>query len=88
MSDELVEGQYYLHENGSLIYKPGGGVDSSSSFVRKMWYVSEISQSPKLFFSFLRDAYSSGAKKEEIIRLAEHNQLDKYIPNWDELINE
>jgi hypothetical protein len=81
---ELIDGQYYLHENGDLIYKPGGGVDTSSSFVKKMWHVKEISVSPQDFLSFLQNASNRGAKKTEIIRLAEHNCLSKYISGWDD----
>lgn len=80
---ELIEGQYYLHANGDLIYKPGGGVDTSSTFVKHLWYVREISGSPQDFLSFLQTASNRGAKKTEIIRLAAHNDLNKYIPGWN-----
>ena len=37
MSQEKYLGQYYLHKNGSMIYKPMGDVDVESTFVKMVW---------------------------------------------------
>lgn len=33
----MSKGQVYLHTNGDLIYKPHGGVEFDSPFVKKVW---------------------------------------------------
>lgn len=76
-------GEYYLHENGKLIYKPNGGVDFMSAFVKGLWPVSIIGKSPHTFTTFLYQARQKGAKREEINRLAEHNKLSDFVPDWE-----
>lgn len=78
-----ASGEYYLHENGKLIYKPHGGVDFMSPFVKGLWPVSIISQSPFTFATFLYQARQKGALREEINRLAEHNKLSDFVPDWE-----
>lgn len=75
-------GQYYLHENGSLIYKRLGGVEvENGGFVRYVWECEMIGKSPKDFLTFLEEAKKLGANQSEIIRLIEVNKLDEYIEN-------
>lgn len=81
-----MEGEYYLHENGSLIYKPHGGVQRESAFVRRVWAVVEIAQTPDAFVEFLAEARSAGAREPEIVRLADHNKLDEYRPDWRQFV--
>ncbi len=45
----MVQREYYLHENGSLIYKPHGGVEVNSPFVKCIWSVAVISTTPEYF---------------------------------------
>jgi len=75
--------QYYLHENGNLIYKPNGGVQADSAFVRKVWQVSHISQTPHDFVSFLCVARGLGANKDDIFRLANKNNLSDFVSDWE-----
>lgn len=77
------QGEYYLHENGKLIYKPGGDVDVMSSFVKGLWPVAVIGKSPHAFATFLYQARQKGAKEEEIHRLANHNKLSDFVPDWE-----
>jgi hypothetical protein len=77
------QGEYYLHENGRMIYKPGGDVDVMSPFVKGLWTVAAIGESPESFAVFLRQAHQKGAKGEEIHRLAEHNRLADFVPDWE-----
>jgi len=78
------ESQYYLHENGDVIYKPHGGVDSSSDFVVRVWNVNVIGKKPEIFADWLFELYSLDANHERIVQLAEHNKLFDFIP---ELLN-
>ena len=82
MSEEMQRSQYYLHTNGTLIYKPLGGVDASSDFVVKVWRLSDVAPTPETFVDFLREAFVLGAYANEISRLADHNQLDDFYPDW------
>lgn len=79
---ELQVGQYYLHQNGTLIYKAAGGVDGTSCFVKQLWQVKDISKTPQMFADFLNEAKERGAKESEIVRLAKYNNLAAYINNW------
>jgi len=80
-------GDYYLHENGDLIYKPRGVPDAKESpCVKKVWVANAIGKSPKTFVMFLAEAFKLGAKKSEILRLAEHNRLDRFYPGWRAII--
>ena len=76
-------GEYYLHENGKLIYKPHGGVDFMSPFVKGLWPTSIIAKTPYTFTTFLFQARQKGAKEEEIHRLANHNKLSDFVPDWE-----
>lgn len=79
-------GEYYLHENGSLIYKPCGGIDCTSTFVKRVWSVNEFKQTPHTFIEWLKEAHKAGAHKEDVLRVANHNQLHNYEPNWEDLV--
>ncbi|GLT13865.1 hypothetical protein [Vibrio algivorus] len=79
-------GEYYLHENGSLIYKPSGGIDCTSTFVKRVWSVSEFKQTPHTFVEWLKEAHIAGANKEDVIRVANHNHLSNYVSNWESLV--
>lgn len=78
----LAHAEYYLHENGSLICKPNGGVDIMSPFVKGLWQGTVIGKSPEAFVTFLEQAHKKGANREDICRLADHNNLQKYQPAW------
>lgn len=82
----MIQGEYYLHENGSLIYKPHGGVDFTSPFVKRVWDARHIGQTPKDFVEWLKEAFLAGAKKEDVMRVANHNQLSNYVSNWESLV--
>lgn len=73
------QSQYYLHDNGELIYKPHGGVDSSSPFVRGVWSAWSFQQSAFHFLKFLLQAKCLGASASEIRRLHDFNNLSIYI---------
>jgi hypothetical protein len=80
-------GGYYLHENGKLIYKPHGLSDEDimdSDLVVNYWPNAQIGGSPADFLTFLREAKGWGADESEIVRLAEHNKLDEFVPGWQE----
>lgn len=78
----MIEGEYYLHENGKLIYKPHGGVQQDSTFVKKVWAANNIGQTPEDFTHWLKECAKLGAKTSEIERLASHNNLSHYVPTW------
>lgn len=78
-------GQYYLHSNGSLIYKPHGGVERDAhlgGFVVEVWKVDTVKYCPDTFLVFLSQAKHFGAKESEIERLAAQNKLSEYFPDW------
>lgn len=78
-------GGYYLHENGKLIYKPHGLSDEdimNSDLVVNYWPNQHIGGSPQAFLNFLREAKAWGANASEVTRLAEHNKLNEFIPDW------
>lgn len=79
----MLEGCYYLHENGSLICKPNGDVDLTSTFVKRCWPCAHIGASPDTFVAFLEQAAKLGANKKDIDRLAEHNNISKYREDWN-----
>jgi len=78
-------GNYYLHENGELIYKPHG-VDpqdaADSTFVKHVWCCEEMAVSPHNFVNFLKDAYSRGANVTAITELAKNMKLKEFVPDW------
>ena len=81
-----MQGQYYLHTNGELIYKPNGGVERDSDFVVRVWVEADIGQTPQAFTRFLREARESGAKTERINELANKNKLELFVPSWREQV--
>ena len=65
-----VDGYYYLHINGDLIYKPAIAVDDDyfdSSFVRKFWPITLSDRGDA--YTLLLDAQAMGAKQERIQEL-------------------
>lgn len=72
----MIQGEYYLHENGELIYKPHGGVQRDSDFVVAVWDVDHIVKSPESFCGWLGLAFELGEK----------NKLDEHIPDWKEIV--
>lgn len=80
-------GQYYLHENGKLIFKPHGGVEFDSTFVKGVWSEEDIGESPFAFLKFLMDAKENGALNSEILRLHDFNKLDEYIEDSKQQLN-
>lgn len=85
MSDPM-QGYYYLHTNGSLIYKPRGQVADfvDSDFVKKWWPSRTIGVTPQAFLEFLQEAKGLGAKETEIQRLHDYNNLASFIPSAKE----
>lgn len=81
-----MDGEYYLHANGALIFKPHGGVDTTSAFVRRSWPLVHISPTPDHFVRFLAEAHQAGALAAEIDRLAKHNNLDEHRPGWRQIV--
>lgn len=75
-------GEYYLHTNGSLIYKPAGGVELDSPFVVKVWRAESIGATPQDFVEFLAEAVERGANHGRVVELANHNHLDQYVADW------
>lgn len=83
MTDSL-DGEYYLHTNGNLIFKPNGGVDSDSDSVRAKWLLSEITIGPRSFLEWLHEVYTLGAKVKEIRRVAQASGLPELYRNWED----
>lgn len=81
-------GHYYLHIDGSLIYKPfSEAIDLlDSDFVKHFWQADLIGESPDVFLDFLMEAQKLGAKKSEIKRLYEFNHLESYLPISKEML--
>ena len=74
--------QYYLHTNGSLIFKPHGGVETDSDFVKKVWSGNVIGKSPQSFVIWIKEAFDLGATRADINRVALSANIDAYIPDW------
>lgn len=74
-----VESQYYLHSNGSVIYKPHGGVDGSSDFVKKVWNANTIGESPGTFLKWLMELADLGANTARIEELWHSNKLTDHV---------
>jgi hypothetical protein len=81
MSDELeMQGQYYLHENGSVIYKRLGGVEvEPGGFVRRVWEVQQIAETPEKFMTWLMELLALGADVDRVIELEKHNDLGIFV---------
>lgn len=75
-----MNGEYYLHTNGSLIHKAFPIDDPDSTFIVKIWKDAEIGKSPTSFLEFLQEAKTLGAKQEDIRRLHDHNKLSTFLP--------
>jgi hypothetical protein len=84
----MIQGEYYLHENGSLIYKPHGGVQLNSSFVKRVWDARIIGRTPHEFVEWLKEAFNAGAKRSEVERCANHNSLSQYVSDWEQKVFE
>jgi|GEM_PF-1286921 hypothetical protein len=82
----MIQGEYHLHENGNLIYKPHGDVDRDSHAVIEVWLASCIGRTPQSFCEWLKQAFELGANKERILELGNKNKLDEYIPEWKEIV--
>lgn len=79
----MFTGFYYLHENGSLLYKPHANhEDMNSTFVKHYWTANEFGgDRPQAFLGNLKQAKRLGANWEDIMRLVNHNKLTNYLPN-------
>lgn len=82
----MIQGECYLHENGSLIYKPHGGVEANSPFVKRVWVAAYIGRTPQEFVDWLKEALNAGAKRSEVERCANSNDLSKYIADWEKQV--
>lgn len=69
----VIEGWYYLHTNGDLIYKrdlPDTAADlRESDFVKMMWPFNSSKRGAA--WNILVEAWASGARTERIIELAD-----------------
>lgn len=87
MPEYIVNGQYYLHTNGDLIYKRHGGVVvEPGGFVVQVWEMSYWASDPEKFTHFLRNAFKAGARVDRIVQIACLNNLDHWYPYWRECI--
>lgn len=72
-----IIGWYYLHENGSLIYKPGSDSASDireSDVARALWSIDPASRSDA--WTILVEALAAGANPERVQELAVKWQCD------------
>ena len=68
----MISGYYYLHENGSLIYKPGSEsvMDiRDSDFARALWPMDPSNRAGA--WAILVEGAAAGASIEDVRRLAE-----------------
>ncbi|HDI3147856.1 TPA: hypothetical protein PMB01_001679 [Vibrio cholerae] len=82
----MIQGEYYLHENGSLIYKPHGGVQENSHFVKRIWDARYIGRTPQEFVEWLKEAFRAGARRSEVERCANSNNLSQYVCDWEKQV--
>lgn len=80
MSNIHPQSEYYLHENGSVIYKPHGDVDANSPFVKKVWNANFLSDGPLTYLKWLKELYDLGANTEDLKRLWNAQHMDKWVP--------
>lgn len=83
MAVPIIEGAYYLHSDGKLIYKPAITFANDPSyfdspFVKHVWILfrqppatTKHGQLTWLFKSFLQEAFKEGALLSEISRLVD-----------------
>lgn len=74
------QSEYYLHENGSVIYKPHGGVESDSPFVKKCWNANFLSDGPIVYLKWLKELKDLGANREDLIRLWNAQHMETWVP--------
>ena len=79
-------GEYYLHVNGWLVYKPLGGVDATIPSVVRVWQACVIRQSPETFLDWLAEVSLLGALDSEVWRLFHQHQLEHSVPGSTEFI--
>ena len=73
--------QYYLHQNGKVIYKPHGGVDFSSPFVMHIWHAIDFAKGgPQSYVKWLGELKRLGALQSEIDRLYKEAGVEDFIP--------
>ena len=82
----MIPGDYYLHANGSLIYKRLGVDDPDSTFITAVWNAQQIGSTPARFVQWLCEAKKLGAKESEIKRLATENKLREFVPDWESIL--
>jgi hypothetical protein len=80
MSNIHPQSEYYLHENGSVIYKPHGGVDSDSCLVKKVWNANFLTQGPHVYLDWLKELHALGANTKDLTRLWTAQDMDKWVP--------
>ncbi len=51
-----------------------------------VWAANLIGRTPQAFTEWLKEAFKAGAKRGEIERVANANNLHKYVINWEELV--
>lgn len=80
--------QYYLHENGEIIYKPHGGVQKDSTSVKQIWQAKTIGVSPESYLNWLYELIMMDVDLKIVIELALQQPLEQYIPNYKDLLRE
>ena len=73
------QSEYYLHENGSVIYKPHGGVQSDSTAVKKVWNANFLTQGPHVYLDWLKELHALGANQSDLLRLWNAQDMDKWV---------
>lgn len=79
---------YYLHTNGSLIYRRGFDMRDmvDSDFVVEFWETKDLEESADVFSIFLAQARQLGAKDQEIESLAHKMSLETFLPSWRDIV--
>ena len=72
----MNRGQYYLHTNSNLIYKPHGGVELDSPFVRKVWPCDTMDRASA--WTIVLEALALGCRLERAKDLAKKWNLTKF----------
>ena len=82
----ILKGEYYLHENRDVIYKPHGIDDPDSPFVVRIWQVAAIGKTPLDYTLWLLELNFLGVNEKRIRELAALNHLHEFVQNWDYIV--
>ena len=82
----ILTGEYYLHENRDVIYKPHGIDDPDSPFVVRIWQVAAIGKTAQDYTEWLLALHVLGANEKRIRELAALNHLHEFVENWEYIV--